>query len=134
MSGIYMTFIESCDLCSYIIYYINFCAFTDHCYPITCLSKPDIVTMMAFSNSSIFLTLGRPVDMRVTQYNFNIMYKTARSSDVSLSESTESTAIQDLPAGTNFTNTVTAVVLCGVNSVDLNQFYKYMEWNFLPID
>lgn len=78
------------------------------------------------------LSLGRPVDMSVTQYNFSISYRTGNSSDVSFSESTNSTTIQDLQSGTNYTIFVTTVQ-GGVKSeaVVLNQFTRKWDANSL---
>ncbi|XP_055505635.1 receptor-type tyrosine-protein phosphatase eta [Leucoraja erinacea] len=92
-------------------------------------SKPGAITVMALSNVSISLSLGRPVDMGVTQYNFSIIYGSASSSDVSFNEITNSTKIQDLQSGTNYTISVTTVVQDGVKSeaVVLNQFTSKCE-------
>ncbi|XP_032894452.1 receptor-type tyrosine-protein phosphatase eta-like [Amblyraja radiata] len=89
-------------------------------------SKPGAIAVMALSNISISLSLGRPVDMGDTQYNFSIIYGSASSSDVSFNEITNSTKIQDLQSGTNYTISVTTVVQGGVKSeaVVLNQFTK----------
>lgn len=96
---------------------------------LTVPSKPGAITVMALSNVSISLSLGRPVDMGVTQYNFSIIYGSASSSDVSFNEITNSTKIQDLQSGTNYTISVTTVVQDGVKSeaVVLNQFTSKCE-------
>ncbi|XP_069756731.1 receptor-type tyrosine-protein phosphatase eta-like isoform X2 [Narcine bancroftii] len=89
-------------------------------------SKPATITVTAFSNSSISLSLGRPVDMTVTQYNFSITYAAANGPERFLIESTNSITIQDLQSGTNYTIVVTTVVHGGLKSqaVVLNQFTK----------
>ncbi|XP_051885657.1 receptor-type tyrosine-protein phosphatase eta [Pristis pectinata] len=98
-------------------------------YSTTVPSKPGNITVMALSNSSISLSLGRPVDMEVTQYNFSITYRTASSSDVSLNESSDSISIRNLQSGTNYTISVTTIVHGGVKSeaVVLNHFTQPNE-------
>ncbi|XP_051885407.1 receptor-type tyrosine-protein phosphatase H-like [Pristis pectinata] len=96
-------------------------------------SKPGAINVTALSNSSISLSLGRPVDMEVNQYNFSITYRAANRSDGSLIESSNSTTIQGLQSGTNYTIVVTTIVLGGVKSEAVVRSQFTRKWGEISL-